>query len=146
MLHHHSRLREEWFAYLDGLWDPHTIHRFATAENRQPLCQPHSGQFCSEYWHPDSEWVDALSLPWGAENNWVFLPVHLVGAAVTHLRACRAVATSVCPHCSWATWWPCLRARAPGERRERSSNRQLVAEDRAGPSTAHATQRVSVEA
>ena len=62
MLHHHNRLREEWFAYLDGLWGPHTVDRFATAENCQPLCPPHSDRFCSQYWHPDSELVDALSL------------------------------------------------------------------------------------
>ena len=61
-------------------------------------------------WHPDSERVDALSLPWGAENNWLFPPAHLVGAAVTQLRACRAVATLVCPHYPWAAWCSCLRA------------------------------------
>jgi hypothetical protein len=38
MRHHHYHLSEEWFAYLDGLWDPHTIDRFTSADNRQPLC------------------------------------------------------------------------------------------------------------
>ena len=47
MRHHHYRLTEEWFAYLDGLWGPHTIDRFATADNCQPLCPPNAGRFCS---------------------------------------------------------------------------------------------------
>jgi hypothetical protein len=62
---HDYRLREEWFAYLDGLWGPHSIDRFATADNRQPLCAPHTGRFCSRYFHPEAEWTDALSIPWG---------------------------------------------------------------------------------
>ena len=109
--HHGYRLLEEWFAYLDGLWGPHTIDRFATAANRQPLGAPNAGRFCSRFFHPDAEWVDALSLSWGAENSWVFPPVHLVGAAVTHLRACGATATIICPEAPWASWWPSLRYR-----------------------------------
>jgi hypothetical protein len=84
---HDYRLQEEWFAYLDGLWAPHFIDRFETANNRQPLGAPHFGRFCSRYFHPEAEWTDALSMPRGDENNWVFPPVHLVGAAIAHLRA-----------------------------------------------------------
>ena len=106
---HDYSVKEEWFAYLDGLWGPHSIDRFATAANRQPLGDPNRGRFCSQYFHPEAEWTDALSLPWGGENNWVFPPVHLVGAAVAHLRACQATATLVCPETPWAPWWPSLR-------------------------------------
>jgi hypothetical protein len=108
MRHHHYRLREEWFAYLDGLWGPHTVDRFASADNRQPLCPPHAGRFCSQYFHPEAEWVDALSVSWGGENNWVFPPTHLVGSAVAHLRAGGAPATLICPTAPWAPWWPAL--------------------------------------
>ncbi len=62
MRHHHYSLSEEWLAYLDGLWGPHTIDWFALADNRQPLCAPCSGRFCSQFFHPESEWVDALFL------------------------------------------------------------------------------------
>ena len=109
MRQHHYRLSEEWFAYLDGLWGPHSVDRFASADNRQPLCPPNGGRFCSQFFHPEAEWVDALSLPWGGENNWVFPPTHLVGQAVTHLRACGAAATLICPEAPWAPWWPLLR-------------------------------------
>ena len=30
MRHHHYRLLEEWFAYLDRLWGPHTVDKFAS--------------------------------------------------------------------------------------------------------------------
>ena len=52
MRHHHYRLTEEWFAYLDGRLGPHTIDRFATADNCQPLCPPNAGRFCSQFFHP----------------------------------------------------------------------------------------------
>jgi hypothetical protein len=117
MRHHHYSLLEEWFAYLDGLWGPHTIDRFASADNRQPLCAPWSGRFCSQFFHPDAEWVDALSLSWAGENNWLFPPTHLVGSAVAHLRACGASATLICPHAAWASWWPALRC-GPGWARD----------------------------
>ena len=112
MRHHHYRLTEEWFAYLDGLWGPHTIDRFATADNCQPLCPPNAGRFCAQFFHPDAEWIDALSLSWAGENNWVFPPTHLVGSAVSHLRACGAAATLICPNAPWAAWWPSLRCGA----------------------------------
>ena len=109
MLHHSYRLREDWFAYLDGLWGPHTIDRFATAENRQPLGAPNTGRFCAQFFHPDAEWTDAFTLPWGGENNWLFPPVHMVGEAIPHLRASGAPGTLVVPEAPWAAWWPLLR-------------------------------------
>jgi hypothetical protein len=70
---------------------------------------PNAGRFCSQFFHPEAEWVDALSLSWAAENNWVFPPTHLVGSSVAHLRACDAPATLICPEAPWAPWWPLLR-------------------------------------
>ena len=92
MRHHHYCLREEWLAYLDGLRGHHTIDRFASADNCQPLGGPHTGRFCSQYFHPDAEWTDALSLHWGHENNWAF-PLCTSWARRSHpgmQRACDA--------------------------------------------------------
>ena len=47
MCHHHYSLREEWFAYLDGLWNPHTVDSLASVDNRPQLGAPHAGRFCS---------------------------------------------------------------------------------------------------
>ena len=106
--HHHYCLRGEHFDYLDGRWGPHTIDRFATVETRQPLQPPHAGRFCAPFFHPDAEWTDALTIPWGGENNWVFPPLHLVGEAVTHIRASGASATLIAPDAPWAPWWDTL--------------------------------------
>ena len=102
---HSYRLSPDWFAYLDGLWGPRTIDRFASAKDRQPLGAPHTGRFCSRYFHPDAEWTDALSIRWEGENNWLFPPTHLVGATIAHLRLTGAEGTLICPAAPWASWW-----------------------------------------
>ena len=107
---HSYRLCDECFAYLDGLWGPHTIDRFASAENCVPLGAPHAGRFCSHFFHPDAEWTNALTIGWEGENNWVFPPTHLVGAAITHLRAAGAGGTVICQDAPWASWWHTLRS------------------------------------
>ncbi len=77
---------------------PHSIDRFTSADNRQPLGAPHTGRFCSLFFHPEAEWTDALTLPWDGENNWLFLSVHLVGEVVSHLRASGAPGTLIAPY------------------------------------------------
>ena len=109
MRHHLYSLRADWFAYLDGLWGPHTVDRFATLDNCQPLGAPNTGRFCSQYFHPSAEWVDAFTVPWTGENNWVFPPTHMVGEAVAHLRTSGAVGTVIVPDAPWAPWWGSLR-------------------------------------
>ena len=108
MRHHSYSLRAEWFAYLDGLWGPHSVDRFASAENRQPLGAPNTGRFCAQFFHPEAEWIDAFTLPWGGENNWLFPPVHMIAEAIAHLRASDAVGTLVVPMAPWAPWWGLL--------------------------------------
>ena len=103
-------MRADRSTYLDDRWGPHSIDRFATIDNRQPLAAPHTGRFCSQYFHPEAEWTDALSVSWAGENNWVYPPFHLVGAAVAQLRASGAVGTLVCPSAPWAPWWHLLRS------------------------------------
>ena len=66
MQHHVHRLRSELFHALDGVdarSGPHSIDRFATAENCQPLQAPHMGRFCSNYCSPAAVWIDAVTCP-----------------------------------------------------------------------------------
>jgi hypothetical protein len=107
---HDYSLREELFAYLDGLWGPHSVDRFASVSSRQPLLPPNGGRFCSRFFHPEAEWTNALTIGWGGENNWVFPPFHLVGEALQHLRASGAEGTVVAPEAPWAPWWASTRA------------------------------------
>jgi hypothetical protein len=107
---HSYRLGKECFAYLDGLWGPHSIDSFASAQDCQPLIAPNAGRFCSLFFHSGAEWTDALTIGWAGENNWISPPTHVVGTAVTHLRAAGAEGTLICPNAPWASWWHLLRA------------------------------------
>ena len=51
------------FAWLDNLWGPHTIDRFANSWNTQ------LERFNSRFWAPGSEAVDAFTCTWVDENN-----------------------------------------------------------------------------
>ena len=63
---HNWRLHPRLFAYLDRLWGPETVDRFANCQNTQ------LPRFNSRYWEPLSEAVDALSKDnWGYKNNFV---------------------------------------------------------------------------
>ena len=42
---------------------------------------------------PGSEAVDAFSVSWTGENNWLVPPVHCVIRVVQHLLVCSAVGT-----------------------------------------------------
>ena len=108
LIHHGYRILPSLFAWLDAEWGPHSIDRFATIDNRVVP------RFCSHYFHPDAEWVDAFSVPWGEENNWLFPPVARAGQAVEHLRAHRAVGTLIV---ALAPWTPVRRMLQPRGRR-----------------------------
>ena len=108
LLQHGYCLLPELFAWLDEQWGPHTIDRFATVGNRV------TSRFCSHYFHPDAEWVDAFEVPWDGENNWLFPPVTQACQALAHLRAHRAVGTLLV---AMAPWAPIRRLLQPRGRR-----------------------------
>ena len=104
MLQHAYCLRPSLFRWLDERWGPHTIDRFASADACQPLSPPHTGRFCSRYFHPEALWVDAFSVPWHDENNWLFPPVPEIGRTIAHLLAAGAEGTLIVPYAPWAPW------------------------------------------
>ena len=57
-------LNSKVFAWLDSLWGPHTVDRFASSHNTQ-LCW-YNSRFCEE----GTEAVDAFTVNWAGENNW----------------------------------------------------------------------------
>jgi hypothetical protein len=111
MRHHDYRVPASLFRIIDAAWGPHTVDRFASPTNLQPLVPPHAGRFCSHYFHPDALWTDALSFPWDdQELNWAFPPPHLLPRVIRHFRAHGARGTLIVPDCPGAPWWPALRA------------------------------------
>ncbi|XP_065195395.1 uncharacterized protein LOC135826722 [Sycon ciliatum] len=96
------QLAPDVFLMLDRKWGPHTIDRFATPQNAQMQ------RFCSRWWSPGCTSVDAFSVSWNDENNWIEPPIHLIGRTIRHMQACHADGTLILPFWPSATWWPLL--------------------------------------
>ena len=79
------------FAEVDRLWGPHSVDRFANWQN----CQ--TTRFNSRCWSPGSEAVDAFTVDWGKENNWVCPPISLIPRIIRHAQVCMARATMLVP-------------------------------------------------
>ena len=96
------RLNPIVFSMLDGMFGPHTIDRFADANNTQLI------RFNSRYWSPGSEAVDAFTVNWARENNWLCPPIGLIPRVIRHMQACRAQGTLIVPMWESAPFWPIL--------------------------------------
>ena len=90
------------FAWVDQIWGPHTIDRFASSHNSQ------LPRFNSRYWDKGSEAVDAFTVDWAKENNWWCPPVCLVCRVLQHAKNCNSVGTLVVPSWRSAPFWPII--------------------------------------
>ncbi len=89
------KLHPRLWAYLDTLWGPHTVDRFAS------LLTAQLPRYNSLYQDPLSEGVDALAQGnWGSENNFVNCPFRLLPRVLDTVVHQGAVATVIAP------WWP----------------------------------------
>ena len=101
----HPRLFEDY----EDRWGPHTIDRFASANNT------HCTRFNSRWLDPKTEAVDALARPWrvhpvtGAlERSWLNPPWSELPDVIQKLREEGAAATVVAPCWASASWFPDL--------------------------------------
>jgi hypothetical protein len=92
----------EFFVYMDSLWGPHTVDRFADSFNTQ------LPRFNSRYYVPGTECVDAFSVCWVGENNWLVPPPHRVIQVIVHIVASRVQGTLVVPYWPSSGFWPLL--------------------------------------
>lgn len=88
-------LNRRVFQYLDQIWGPHTIDRFAALDNTQlPV-------YNSYYHDPATAGVDALAQQdWGEHINCVNPPFRLIPKILQIIIQQRATATLIAP------WWP----------------------------------------
>lgn len=93
---------DEFFKFIDGMWGPHTVDRFANAQNAKLQ------RFNSLFWYPNSEAVDAFSQSWHFENNWLVPPINLVSRVIKHILHCRAIGTLIVPKWPSAPFWTLL--------------------------------------
>ena len=92
----------EFFIFMNQLWGPYTVDRFANYENTK------LPRFNSRFWSPGCENVDGLSQNWEMENNWFVPPVYLCPKVIVHAIKCKAVATLIVPKWKSAAFWPCI--------------------------------------
>ena len=92
----------EFFKFMDDLWGPHTIDRFANHYNNRV------DRFNSLVWVPGTEAVDAFSVDWSQDNNWLVPPIYLVPRVIKHLQFYKASGTLIVPYWPSAPFWPLL--------------------------------------
>jgi hypothetical protein len=88
--HYDFSLKPEIFHWLDTMYGPHTIDRFASDDSTQ---LPH---YNTKFYSKKASGLDAFMLNWGYNhNNYVFPPPALVGNVLQYARECQAKITLV---------------------------------------------------
>ena len=90
------------FQWVTTLWGPFTIDRFASWYNTK------CNRFNSRFWNPGCEGIDAFSLNWQGENNWVVPPPSQIVRAWKHFQICQARGVLIIPLWKGAVFWPCV--------------------------------------
>jgi hypothetical protein len=92
----------EFFNFIDEIWGPHTVDRFASVSNSKLR------RFNSLFWYPEYEAVDAFTQNWRFENNWLVPPICLVNRAIKHMIMCKGVGTLIIPKWPSGAFWTLL--------------------------------------
>lgn len=90
------------FHYVDRLWGPHTVDRFASIKTKQLV------RYCSRYRNPGCEASNAFTVSWSRDNNWIFPPPMLIPRVLRHMSAGHEYGTLIAPEWPSAVWWPLL--------------------------------------
>lgn len=98
------KLNPQLFNYLDHLWGPHTVDRFASMMTTQLAC------YNSLYHDPYTSGVDALAQNWSADNNFVNPPFWLIPKILSLVKAQKAHATLIAPYWPAQPWFRQLKS------------------------------------
>ena len=93
----------EMFNFVDEKWGPHTVDRFADSSNTK------LPRFNSKFYCPNTEQVDALSISWGNENNYLVPPVSLIPTVLQHMGSFEGRGTLITPYWPSASFFPLLK-------------------------------------
>lgn len=92
----------EFFDFMNELWGPYDIDRFASHRNRKVQ------RYNSKFIDFETEAVDAFTQFWGHSNNWLTPPIRLVTRTIFHLLHCKASGTIIVPKWPSCSFWPIL--------------------------------------
>ena len=99
-VHYEWQLNHNIFKYLDCLWGPHTIDRFATGLNSQ------LPKYNSRFADPGTHGIDALAQQdWGSHNNYVNPPFRLIPQVLQLVSKQEAYATIIAPKWPSQPWY-----------------------------------------
>ena len=97
------KLDPSCFAYLDKCLCPHTVDQFASVFKTKQL-----ERFCSRFLNPGCEAVDAFTVCWAGDYNWLFPPPYLVPRVLRHMSDRGENGTLLVPEWHSAPRWPLL--------------------------------------
>ena len=66
----------DFFAYISSLFGPFTVDRFPSPDSAK------CARFYSKFWCPGAEGVDAFSVDWAGEINWLVPPIYLISRTI----------------------------------------------------------------
>ena len=95
-------LHPDIFAVLYVVWGPHSTDRFSSFYTGQ------IPRFCYRWASPFSEDIDAITVSWSDENNWLFPPPYLIPKVLQYLKFAKSESTLIVPYWTLAPWWPLL--------------------------------------
>ena len=95
-------INDETFAYLDDIWGPFSIDRFATHYNS------HCIRFNSVIWCPGTEAIDSFRQFWGNDNNWLVPPPSLIAKTINKMRNDHAKGVLIVPEWKSSAFWPLI--------------------------------------
>ena len=90
------------FNYLNKKYGPYSIDRFASNRNNK------TKKFNSKFYCPNSAAVDAFTVDWSGENNWICPPISIIGSVLRHMRLCKCKGTLLIPVWKSAYFWPLI--------------------------------------
>ncbi|XP_045208922.2 uncharacterized protein LOC123560830 [Mercenaria mercenaria] len=93
---------DDFFRFVDSLWGPHNVDRFASSQNRKLKL------YNSKFLDFDTEAIDAFTQDWSGCNNWLVPPIRLVSRTIFHLLHYGAVGTLIVPKWPSASFWPII--------------------------------------
>ena len=75
-----SQTTIEFFQKISEIWGKLTIDRFANNENTK------TEKFNSKYWCPGTSNVNAFTVSWSGEENYLVPPIYLIPLVIAHIQ------------------------------------------------------------
>ena len=90
------------FQHIQNVWGSFNVDCFTCGYNSKLQC------IHSRFWVPNTEAVDIFTVNWVGEVCWLVPPLHLLGRALLHAKACTANGALILPMWKSTAFWPLI--------------------------------------